>query len=290
MGITGGSGGGERRREAGKGWRDAVAEYRRVEGRTPLRDRFQATLSAPVEVGADGELRKTERPGRVERRDLMGEWLEEEEERERRERAKRGGALMAEAQRRGKRERVRGGGAEERRKRREGESPRERAHAEATQHVLGLIPPHKLPQRMGVGRQHADATSASHVGVPVTDFNCSAADVHLGLRLRLSHLNLPLPPRSVALAPALASPISPPRVPPALTAADLLPLQGDFLPGRPRSLRHVTSRIERFAKTFGGVGRSFSTPPLKSTSDLLAASLRLEGERKRNKTLRFPRV
>jgi len=71
-----------------------------------------------------------------------------------------------------------------------------RAHADVTQYQLGVLPPARraAPRGLSVTRAHADATSASAVPVPVSDYNCSSFEV------RPSH------PHSAPHLPRLARP------------------------------------------------------------------------------------
>ena len=70
-----------------------------------------------------------------------------------------------------------------------------KSHGDATQWVLGVLPPMKIANRLGVGRLHGDSFYASSLPVPVTDLNCTVLEVKMGARHRIWDAHDPLPPR-----------------------------------------------------------------------------------------------
>ena len=187
--------------------RESVARYMEMESRRHLQAAFADTMRMSVVMegrqgngfgergGGAPRVRLVEsRAGVGARRDGMGELMQDRErERERREgirvfpKARRLATASAEPT---------GAGGESSTRCRTA-LKEEQAHADATQWVLGVVPPTKLPRPLGVGRLHADAYHASMQPVPVTDLNVSSLEARLGARYRIWDVREVLPARII---------------------------------------------------------------------------------------------
>ncbi|MGB1604159.1 MAG: hypothetical protein ACPIOQ_66115, partial [Promethearchaeia archaeon] len=187
--------------------RESVARYMEMESRRHLQAAFADTMRMSVVLegrqgngfgergGGAPRVRLVEsRAGVGARRDGMGELMQDRErERERRE----GIRVFPKARRLATASAGPTGAGGESSTRCRTALKEEQAHAEATQWVLGVVPPTKLPRPLGVGRLHADAYHASMQPVPVTDLNVSSLEARLGARYRIWDVREVLPARII---------------------------------------------------------------------------------------------